>query len=111
MYFYTISTGAFEDYIPLILYHEKQFSEVEFISLYNNALLKLKEENFDNDILSPNSRDILHIFKTEYGFENVTTLLEISSGDSWSLKLVDANYEVVNNSIDNHITILADKEL
>jgi hypothetical protein len=38
MYFYTISNGCYSDYSNSVIYHEKKFSNKEFVAFYNQAL-------------------------------------------------------------------------
>jgi hypothetical protein len=72
MYFYNLSTGEYSDYNFTFIMHEKKFTRLEFITMYNEVADEIKEYDYDFDVAEKMCE--------KYGFKLVKEELEINCG-------------------------------
>jgi hypothetical protein len=72
MYFYNLSTGEYSDYNFTFIMHEKKFTRLEFITMYNEIVTGIEECDYDSDVAE--------IMCDKYGFKLVKEELEINCG-------------------------------
>ncbi|QSF43398.1 hypothetical protein [Paenibacillus tianjinensis] len=72
MYFYTISNGEYSDYAYTMIYHEKEFTKIEFCKLYNSAMEKLNGRY-------PYHNGVAEVMEEAFGFKIAKTRFEINA--------------------------------
>jgi hypothetical protein len=73
MFFYTISNGEYSDYSPTTIYHEKKFTNKEFVEMYNKVLERTNKESFWQD-------DVAELMVELFGFKLLEVEYEIHVG-------------------------------
>jgi len=106
MYLYEVSWSWYEDYEPYILLHEKEFSEIEWISIIREALKKaIKQLSSDTYSFISAESIIEHLVKIlieEYGFKEAEFTRTFNL---WGYILTDAE-DINDEFIDEDIALI-----